>query len=179
MLGSMFMFKADGMLIFLSASDGLHSLVPAAHASAWVIPFTLHMDSPVRPVNAIDSIHTALNRRTTAADRVSGLYQRLAPLSAVKIYPINAKGTELDTVAGTLVLCYFVDFVILSNDPLAVPYELLELLLKFCRTSQASARSIRRRTQQKFRFFVVLSKGNPRYHCYACFWQYKADNQNN
>lgn len=152
MLGSMFMFKADGMLIFLSASDGLHSLVPAAQAS---------------------------NRRTTAADRVSGLYQRLAPLSAVKIYPINAKGTELDTVAGTLVLCYFVDFVILSNDPLAVPYELLELLLKFCRTSQASARSIRRRTQQKFRFFVVLSKGNPRYHCYACFWQYKADNQNN
>ena len=42
------------------------------------IPFGLHVDSPVQPVDAIRSIHTAVNRTTTAGRPSSALIEDLA-----------------------------------------------------------------------------------------------------
>ena len=50
------------------------------------IPFALHVDSPVQPVDAIRSIHTAVNR-TTSAGRVLGPDQRVSTLHALGPIP--------------------------------------------------------------------------------------------
>lgn len=90
------------------------------------MPFALHVDSPVQPVNVIKSIHTAVNRVTTAG-RVLGPDQRVSALDAVKAYTINAaKCSGRDDVVGMVAPGYYADFVLLSDDPLEVAPEDIE-----------------------------------------------------
>jgi len=92
------------------------------------IPFALHVDSPVQPVGALISIHTAVNR-TTSAGRVLGPDQRVSTLDAIKAYTVNAaKCTAREHVAGKLAPGYYADFVQLDKNPLRVPKEELERL---------------------------------------------------
>lgn len=92
------------------------------------IPFGLHVDSPVQPVDAIRSIHTAVNRTTTAG-RILGPEQRISPLDALKAYTVNAaKCSGMDGVVGKIAPGYYADFVQLSANPLTVPPETIETL---------------------------------------------------
>ena len=92
------------------------------------IPFGLHVDSPVQPVDAIRSIHTAVNRTTTAG-RILGPDQRVSPLDALKAYTVNAaKCSARDHAVGTIAPGYYADFVQLSGNPLTVPPESIETL---------------------------------------------------
>jgi hypothetical protein len=92
------------------------------------IPFGLHVDSPVQPVDAIRSIHTAVNRTTTAG-RILGPDQRISPLDALKAYTVNAaKCSARDHAVGTIAPGYYADFVQLSGNPLTVPPESIETL---------------------------------------------------
>lgn len=92
------------------------------------IPFGLHVDSPVQPVDAIRSIHTAVNRMTTTG-RVLGSDQRISPLDALKAYTINAaKCSGRDHVVGKLAPGYYADFVQLSENPLTVVPGTIETL---------------------------------------------------
>lgn len=92
------------------------------------IPFGLHVDSPVQPVDAIRSIHTAVNR-TTAAGRVLGPEQRIPPLEALKAYTVNAaKCSGMDGVVGKIAPGYYADFVQLSGNPLILAPESIESL---------------------------------------------------
>ena len=71
------------------------------------IPFGLHVDSPVQPVDAIRSIHTAVNRTTTAG-RILGPDQRISPLDALKAYTVNAvKCSARDHAVGTIAPGYY------------------------------------------------------------------------
>ena len=73
------------------------------------IPFGLHVDSPVQPVDAIRSIHTAVNRTTTAG-RILGPDQRISPLDALKAYTVNAaKCSARDHAVGTIAPGYYAD----------------------------------------------------------------------
>ena len=92
------------------------------------IPFGLHVDSPVQPVDAIRSIHTAVNR-TTPTGRVLGPEQRIAPIDALRAYTVNAAACSgLNGVVGTIAPGFYADFVQLSGNPLTVPPESIETL---------------------------------------------------
>ncbi len=92
------------------------------------IPFALHVDSPVQPVDAIRSIHTAVNR-TTSAGRVLGPDQRVSTLHALRAYTADAaRCAALQGRIGRIAPGLFADFVQLSADPLATPPEALEKL---------------------------------------------------
>ncbi len=84
------------------------------------LPFALHVDSPVQPVDAIRSMHTAVNR-TTAAGRVLGPDQRISALDALKAYTVNAaKCTAREDLVGSIAPGRYADLTLLSDDPLAV-----------------------------------------------------------
>jgi len=90
------------------------------------IPFALHVDSPVQPVDALRSIHTAVNRTTTTG-RVLGGDQRVSPLEALKAYTVNAaRCTGLDDIVGKIAPGCYADFVLLSSNPLEVIPEQIE-----------------------------------------------------
>ncbi len=92
------------------------------------IPFSLHVDSPVQPVNALHSIHTAVNRTTTTG-RVLGPDQRVSTLEALKAYTVYAaKCSGRDHIVGRIAPGYYADFVQLSEDPLAMAPERLDQL---------------------------------------------------
>lgn len=92
------------------------------------IPFGLHVDSPVQPVDAIGSIHTAVNR-TTSAGRVLGQEQRISPLDALRAYTVNAaRCSGSEGVVGKIAPGYYADFVQLSDNPLTVAPESLQKL---------------------------------------------------
>ena len=79
-------------------------------------------------MDAIRSIHTAVNRTTTAG-RILGPDQRISPLDALKAYTVNAaKCSARDHAVGTIAPGYYADFVQLSGNPLTVPPETIETL---------------------------------------------------
>ncbi len=101
---------------------------PAGSAARLGMPFALHVDSPVQPVDAIRSIHTAVNR-TTSAGRVLGPDQRVSTLHALRAYTADAaRCAALQGRIGRIAPGLFADFVQLSADPLATPPEALEKL---------------------------------------------------
>ena len=92
------------------SKSGPRGSIPAVPALRMGIPFGLHVDSPVQPVDAIRSIHTAVNRTTTAG-RILGPDQRISPLDALKAYTVNAaKCSARDHAVGhhrSRILCGF------------------------------------------------------------------------
>ncbi|MBP3731105.1 MAG: amidohydrolase [Mailhella sp.] len=90
------------------------------------LPFALHVDSPVQPVNAIKSMHTAVNRTTTSG-RVLGKDQKVSALDALKAYTVNAaRCTAREDCAGVIAPGRYADFTLLSDDPLSMPPEEIE-----------------------------------------------------
>lgn len=87
------------------------------------MPFALHVDTPVQPIMAIQSIHTAVNR-TTSGGRLLGPDQRVSALEAVKAYTVYAaQCCARSDVAGRIAPGLFADFVHLSENPLRVAPE--------------------------------------------------------
>lgn len=91
---------------------------PVASIAAAEVPFALHCDSPVTPVDPLFTIHTAVNRITREGD-VLGPQQRVEALTAVGGYTASAAriGGESD-VKGSIRPGLFADFVVLGDDPL-------------------------------------------------------------
>lgn len=106
--------------LFLGPERAAH-LDPLATALREELPFCLHSDLPVTPVDPLFSIHTAVNR-VTRNGRVLGPDERITPVEALKGYTTTAAFvTFAEKERGTLEAGKLADFAILSDDPLHVP----------------------------------------------------------
>lgn len=91
---------------------------PAGEAEAMGLAFTLHVDTPVLPPQAILSIHTAVNRLTKNG-RTLGEDQKIRPYSAVGAYTnMAALCSSSEKVRGTLSVGKLADLTLLSQDVL-------------------------------------------------------------
>lgn len=89
---------------------------PAGEAEAIGLPFTLHVDTPVLPVQALQSIHAAVNR-TTSGGHTLGPDQRVTPYGAVAAYTSAAAlCSRSERHRGTLVPGKLADMTLLSDD---------------------------------------------------------------
>ncbi len=96
---------------------------PLASTVAAGLPFTLHSDLPVTPVDPLFSIHCAANRLTRDG-HVLGPEERILPLEALKAYTVHAAACSFeDHRKGSIEEGKLADFVILSESPMRVPSE--------------------------------------------------------
>jgi predicted amidohydrolase YtcJ len=82
-----------------------------------------HSDSPCAPYPPLMAIHALVNR-TTKAGLPIGRSQRISVIEALKLYTINAAYHQFDEdKLGSIEVGKLADFVVLSDDILAVPTE--------------------------------------------------------
>ncbi|MBM4472045.1 amidohydrolase family protein [Rhodococcus hoagii] len=93
---------------------------PLASISSAQVPFALHCDSPVTPVNPLFTMHTAVNRVTRGGE-VLGPEERIDAATALAGYTTSAAclGGESE-VKGAIAPGLFADFVVLDGDPTGV-----------------------------------------------------------
>ncbi|WP_038172408.1 amidohydrolase [Tomitella biformata] len=92
---------------------------PLASIAAAGLPFALHCDCPVTPVNPLFTIDTAVNR-VTRDGHVLGPEQRISPELAVAGYTSSAATiTGEQALKGSIEAGKLADFVLLDADPLA------------------------------------------------------------
>ncbi|MFM1722780.1 amidohydrolase family protein [Rhodococcus sp. PAM 2766] len=93
---------------------------PLASISTAQVPFALHCDSPVTPVNPLFTMHTAVNR-ITRGGAVLGPEERVGADTALAGYTTSAArlGGE-SNVKGAIAPGLFADFVVLDGDPTGV-----------------------------------------------------------
>lgn len=91
-------------------------LDPAGSCVRLGIPFALHVDTPVLPVSALQSMHAAVNR-VSSAGVLFGADQRITPRQALEAYTCNAS-LFCDGAAdrGRIEPGRFADFVLLDQD---------------------------------------------------------------
>ena len=91
-------------------------LDPAGSAVRIGLPFALHVDTPVLPVTALDSIHAAVNR-ISPSGRLMGAEQRISPREAIKAYTVYASLFCMgEHDRGRIEPGRLADFVLLSDD---------------------------------------------------------------
>jgi len=94
---------------------------PAASAARRGIPFTLHADTPVVPMEPLRIVWSAVNRRTTGG-HVLGPEQRISPRQALRAVTIDAARQQyLESDRGSLEPGKLADLVILDRSPLDDP----------------------------------------------------------
>ncbi len=87
------------------------------------LPFTLHSDLPITPVDPLFSMYCAVNRITREGIEL-GAGERVTPLEALKAYTTYASLCSFEErVKGSIEEGKFADFAILSDNPLEVPPE--------------------------------------------------------
>lgn len=101
--------------------ERMERLDPCGSAVRLHMPFALHVDTPVLPVTALESMDVAVNR-TSSGGVVYGEDQKITPRQALEAYTVNAAlccGGEHNR--GCLKPGYYADFVLLSADLETIP----------------------------------------------------------
>ncbi len=113
--------------IFLGPARGAR-ISPLASALRRGIPFTVHDDTPVTPVNPLMLVWDAVNR-VTRDGKVLGPEQRISVLEALRAVTSTAAWQNFEEAKkGSIEPGKLADFVILNADPLKVePMALREL----------------------------------------------------
>jgi predicted amidohydrolase YtcJ len=94
---------------------------PAAGARARGIPFTIHCDAPVVPMEPLRLVSSAVNRRTRSG-HVVGPEERIPVAAALRAVTLDAARQHFEEdEKGSLEPGKWADLVILSESPLAVP----------------------------------------------------------
>ena len=84
------------------------------------LPFTLHSDLPVTPVDPLASIHNAVNR-VTRQGKILGADERIPVLEAFKAYTVHAAFCSFEeNLKGSIVDGQLADFAIISDNPLSI-----------------------------------------------------------
>ncbi len=93
---------------------------PTQSSLARAMPYTIHTDTPVVPMEPMRLIWSAVNR-TSTSDSVIGAEQAITPLEALKATTINAAYSNFEeSTKGSIEVGKLADLVVLSDDPLTV-----------------------------------------------------------
>lgn len=99
---------------------------PLYSAQRREMPFTLHNDTPVTPIDPIFNIHVAVNRRTRSG-MVLGSEYTVDVMEAIRAVTIYAAYQYFDEkIKGSIEPGKLADLVILDQDPLAVPKDKIQ-----------------------------------------------------
>ena len=99
---------------------------PLYSAQRREMPFTLHNDPPVTPINPILNIHVAANRRTRSG-MVLGPEYTVDVMEAIRAVTIYGAYQYFDEdIKGSLEVGKMADLVILDQNPLAVPKDAIK-----------------------------------------------------
>ena len=99
---------------------------PTASAERRSIPYTIHADSPVVPMEPLRLVWSAVNRRSTSGQPI-GDAQRISPIEALRSVTIRAARQHFEEEdKGSLEVGKFADLVILSDSPLEVPPDAID-----------------------------------------------------
>lgn len=94
---------------------------PAASAARRGIPFTLHADTPVVPMEPLRIVWSAVNRTTTSGATL-GAEQRIDALRALRAVTLDAARQHfLEADRGSLEVGKLADLVVLDRSPLGDP----------------------------------------------------------
>lgn len=101
---------------------------PVASAKKRDMPFCLHTDLPVTPLDPILSMYAATARRTKSG-QILGEDQRVSVYDALRAWTVNAAHSMFgETVKGTIREGFLADLVVLSRNPLeTAPDDLLDV----------------------------------------------------
>ena len=90
------------------------------------VPFTIHSDAPVTPLDPLFTAWCAVNRQT-ASGRVLGSGECIEVQDALYAITLGAAFTlHLDHLVGSIESGKFADFAVLEDDPTGVPAEALK-----------------------------------------------------
>ncbi len=97
-----------------------YRMSPTATSIAKGLRFSIHLDTPVVPMEPMLLVWSAVNRRSTSGD-IIGPAERISPLAALRAVTIDAAWQiERDGVVGSLEAGKLADLVVLSANPLEV-----------------------------------------------------------
>jgi predicted amidohydrolase YtcJ len=95
---------------------------PARSAVSYGLPFTLHADSPVVPMDPLLMVWAAVNRTTTSGKTLGG-GQTIGVEDALRAVTINAARQGFaDDRLGSIEVGKLADLVVLDADPLSVEH---------------------------------------------------------
>ena len=90
------------------------------------VPFTIHSDAPVTPLDPLFTAWCAVNRQT-ASGRILGPNERIDVEDALRAITLGAAFTlRLDHLVGSIEPGKYADFSVLDDDPTTVPVEALK-----------------------------------------------------
>lgn len=94
---------------------------PLNTAIAKNVPFTIHLDTPVVPMEPMVLVWTAVNRETTSGETL-GANERISVMDALRATTIDSAWQQfLEADRGSIEVGKFADLIILSDDPLTNP----------------------------------------------------------
>ena len=112
--------------IFIGPERAMH-ISPAKTALDKGVPFTIHLDTPVVPIEPLLLAWSAVNRVTANAD-VLGPEEKISTMQALRAITIDAAWqTFQEANRGSIEPGKFADFVILSANPLIDPMALRDI----------------------------------------------------
>ncbi|MDR8729700.1 amidohydrolase [Burkholderia pseudomultivorans] len=108
--------------------DRANRMNPAGSARRLGVPFALHSDAPITPLNPLFTAWCAV-RRETASGRVLGEGERIGVDDALRAITLGAAYTlKMDHLVGSIEVGKFADFAVLDDDPSACAPERLNTL---------------------------------------------------
>ncbi|UCD59053.1 MAG: amidohydrolase, partial [Candidatus Hydrogenedentota bacterium] len=88
------------------------------------IPFSIHLDAPVVPLQPMLLVWSAVNR-LSRSERVIGPDERIAPIQALRAITIDAAWQIFqENDLGSIEVGKYADLIVLSGDPLGDPHEI-------------------------------------------------------
>ncbi|MDS0790900.1 amidohydrolase [Burkholderia pseudomultivorans] len=108
--------------------DRANRMNPAGSARRLGVPFALHSDAPITPLDPLFTAWCAV-RRETASGRVLGEGERIGVDDALRAITLGAAYTlKMDHLVGSIEVGKFADFAVLDDDPSACAPERLNAL---------------------------------------------------
>lgn len=103
--------------------DLVENFCPCADAEDLGLPFNLHTDSPITPVNPLVQVGVAVTR-VSQSGHLRGRHQAISARSALRAVTLDAAFMNFEeNVKGSLTPGKYADFVILEHNPLTVAPE--------------------------------------------------------
>lgn len=109
-----------------AGEERVRNFCPCMDAEALGLPYNLHTDSPITPINPFVQVGTAVTRRS-ARGRVYGPRQAVDTLAALRAITINAAFLNFEEhVKGSLTPGKYADMIIVDRNPLTADVDSLK-----------------------------------------------------